>query len=264
MRPRPYIGITGFTDVAQVAGVLDLLPLRSNRLIMAGVLVSDKTLRGMPSRRYPQRYPHPVREKLPKIFLGNARLLNLVHFNTHEPSNLYQDLCLAQELAGPCCHGFQLNMAWPDPRQLGWYRERARFERKTIVLQCGPTALKEVNELPRKLAARLKEYSGLIDYVLIDPSGGTGTDFQVLSIVAYVRELFAEFPTLGVGIAGGLHGQNVVEQLDIPFRYFSRAGVSIDAEGKLRDPQTDKLSIEACREYLQRADTLAAQHTAAA
>lgn len=255
MRPRPYIGITGFMDAAQVAEIINLIPLRSSHLIMAGVLVSDKTLRGLPHKKYPERYP--AVENLKEIFRAFPRMLNLVHFNTHEPKKLFEDLQLAQRLAGPHCHGFQLNVVWPSPTAIAKYRATAPAGRQTVVLQCSALALLEVGANPRKLCVRLKEYEGLVDYVLIDPSGGTGTDFQVLPIIAYVRELFAEFPTLGVGIAGGLCGQNVSSQLDIPFRYFGRTGLSVDAEGKLRDPQTDKLNIDACRDYLQKVDTKA-------
>ena len=112
-----------------------------------------------------------------KIFRGYRNLLNLIHFNTKEPEKLFDDMCLAQDLAGPNCHGFQLNIAWPDKRVLERYKKYALFHHKTIVLQCGGNALREVGS-PFNLGLRLRDYEGLVDYVLVDPSGGLGKEFD--------------------------------------------------------------------------------------
>jgi len=61
---------------------------------MIGVLVSDKTLRGEPNM-WPNRFP-PV-EVIKEIFttaseVGDALTLRVVHYNTHEPSALGDQL----------------------------------------------------------------------------------------------------------------------------------------------------------------------------
>lgn len=158
MRPRPCIGITGFTARKQIDWLFDSLPKNFSRPVMVGVLVSGKTLHGQPNK-WPERYPKA--EVLKTLFPSNENALNLIHFNTKEPQNLFEDMCLAQDLAGPNCHGFQLNIAWPDRKVLEDYRNKAPFRQKTIVLQCGGKVLDAVARNPSMLAERVRVYEGL-------------------------------------------------------------------------------------------------------
>jgi phosphoribosylanthranilate isomerase len=164
-------------------------------------------------------------------------------------------MCLAQDLAGPNCHGFQLNITWPEPKALERYKTRAHFNNKTIVLQCGNKALEVCRNDPIELVMRLQEYEGLIDYVLIDPSGGHGQEFNVPVAMDYFAKL-DRLPWLGFGIAGGLHAGNLDRLSSLVAEY---SDFSIDAEGRLRDSQDD-LNIEAARAYLQAADNLLPHH----
>src|SRR5438105_4591331 len=109
MRPEAYIGITGFVARKEVDEVFAALTKDTNRLVMVGVLVSDKTLAGE-KNKWPQRYPKP--DVLSTIFRSYRNALNLIHFNTKEPNRLLYSMSMAQDLAGFDCHGFQLNIAW--------------------------------------------------------------------------------------------------------------------------------------------------------
>lgn len=258
MRPQPYIGITGFTHRDQINAVVhDALPVDTDRLVMAGVLVSNRTLRGE-TNKWPNRYPKP--EGLKDIFPRYNCLLNLIHFNTKEPDKLLDDMCKAQDLAGPNCDGFQLNIAWPDKKVLEQYKTRAQFKRKVVVLQCGARAIQEAGS-PGNLGLRLHQYDGLIDYVLLDPSGGLGKEFheaEMHAMLYYAREYTWPI-TFGLGVAGGFHAGNL-ERLQPLLKEFD---LSIDAEGKLRG-QDDHLDMAAASLYLRKADQLFRQYRKAA
>ncbi len=249
MRPRPYIGITGFTKEQEVAEILDTLPPDWNpkRLVMVGVLASGKTIRGIPNK-WPKRYPEV--KDLGSVFTSDSVALNLIHFNTKNPENLVEELCLAQSLAGQHCHGFQLNIAWPDKEALATYRIKRGGE-TTIVLQCGGKALADVDHSPEKLREKVAEYRDLIDYVLVDPSGGLGKEFD-LELARGCFSSLSQIPDIGFGIAGGLSADNIdrLEPLLAEFPNFS-----IDAEGRLRD-ENDNLNVPVSVDYLLSAGLL--------
>lgn len=248
MRPQPYIGITGFTHRDQINAIVhDALPLDTDRLVMAGVLVSNRTLRGETSK-WPNRYPKV--EKLKDIFPRYTCLLSLIHFNTNEPEKLLDDMCKAQDFTGPNCDGFQLNIAWPDPKVLEHYKAKAQFRNKTIVLQVGNKAFDEVERRVVKLAYKVLEYQGLIDYVLVDPSGGLGKEFDC-DFASDCFNFLRKVPDVGFGIAGGLHPNNL-ERLRPLLKDFE---FSIDAESKLRNTE-DHLDMAVSSLYLHKADHL--------
>ena len=234
----------------EVGCVLGALPEDSDRLVMIGVLVSSKTIRGE-ANKWPMRYPVP--DALCRIFPSYEyqNLLNLLHFNTKEPEKLFEQMCVAQELAGPYCHGFQLNIAWPHKNTLKRYLRFAAAYEKKIVLQCGGKALDLCGRSPAKIAERVREYEGLVEYVLIDPSGGLGQEFDLTFAANCFREL-QKVESIGFGIAGGLHADNL-DRLRPLLREFP--DFSIDAEGRLRDAD-DNLDIDKARAYLKAADVL--------
>jgi phosphoribosylanthranilate isomerase len=212
---------------------------------MVGVLVSGKTLKGLPNK-YPRRYPKPAH--IQNIFTSHPDVLNLIHYSTDEPEVLMDEMFRAQEAAGQNCHGFQLNVPWPAKKTLMSYKKAAFFTSKVIVLQCGKQALLQCDFSANKIAKRVKEYDGLIDYVLVDPSGGLGHRFDT----PFARRCFEELEklsTLGFGIAGGLKVDNL-RRLQPLIRQFS--DFSIDAESGLRD-QDDNLDTETAGAYLKEA-----------
>lgn len=250
MRPS-YIGVTGITSKDQAECII---PSKHSAAIMIGVLVSSKTLRGE-TNKYPNRYPKP--QELGKIFGYWQNTLNLIHFNTKEPEKLLDDMCLAQDLAGPNCHGFQLNIVWPDRRVLGQYKRHAQFEHKIVVLQCGTEAMREFGNDAANIAKQVMKYEGLIDYVLIDPSGGVGKEFDVefaSECFTYLRDI----SSIGFGIAGGLEANNL-DRLRPLLRKFPN--FSIDAEGRLRNAE-DHLDIRKTQDYVTAAMNLYKEYAA--
>jgi len=244
---KPYIGVTGFMTPGEVGEVLDALPTYYTHQVMVGVLASDKTLDGL-DNKHPRRFPRIERVK--DLFPDDERALNLVHFNTHRPERLTDDLIdLTQRYGGPNMHGFQLNVAWPDPKQLLTYKKICQPKR--LVLQLGGAAVAEVEGSARKLANRVAQYAYIATDVLLDPSGGVGREFDIARAIEYLRAM--RDLGLGLGVAGGLSASNLIRLIEPIAAEFP--DISIDAEGKLRDGNDD-LDLREARRFVTHAATI--------
>lgn len=245
MKKIPYIGVTGFMNQEQVQNVLknrNIHPSIVGRRLMVGVLVSSKTLQGL-ENKWPMRYPKI--KDLGTIFSSDPSCLNLIHFSSDDPGNLYDELVKITELVGPHLHGFQLNIPWPEKEQLVKYKEF--YPDMQFVLQLGVEAFEEKGHDITRVYNAVVEYGELIDYVLLDMSGGKGTPLDSERIKNLVSE-FTPLGYLGVGVAGGLYAGNIKEQLtDIVKRY---PDISTDAEGKLQS-ENGGLNLSEVRQYLE-------------
>ncbi len=247
MRPKPYIGVTGFMTRSEVQHALHALPANPSHKLMVGVLLSNTTLKGL-SNSWPNRYP--AGEAIRKIFVKHPHALNLFHYNSNQADDgiVLSDLLFAQNFPRSDCQGFQLNMCWPSPKILSGYKAQQDFNQNFVVLQCGRAALEAVGNSGRALASRVEEYLGLIDYVLIDASGSLGKDFD-LSLAHECFDYLSDLPNISVVIAGGLHAQKIGR-----LRILKNAhpGLSIDAEGTLRDDH-DNLDLPKVTRYISAA-----------
>ena len=244
MKKKPYIGVTGFMSPDEVNETLrDINFKKANRLLMVGVLASAKTLVGQ-TNKWPNRYPKW--ENVKNIFQENDNCLNLIHFNTKEPDQLTFHLNSMTDAVGPKLHGFQLNIAWPNPESIARYKDV--HPDKVIVLQVGGHAFSMVNHEPEMVEDMVKSYLGLIDYVLLDPSGGLGQELNPFAMRDYLLALAKHEKQIGLGVAGGLSAGTVkiLEPLikDYP-------NLSIDAEGRLRTEIGDNLNVPVTRGYIQ-------------
>ena len=248
----PYIGITGFTSPAEVADVVAALPTEPERLLMCGVLLSNALLTGESSDA-PNRCPPP--DAIAGILSADPRCVNLVHYRPQPGANLADALARATEVGGPNCHGVQINatrgVPWPDPAALVAYRERCQPSR--IVLQAGREAMASVDGDPTRLAQRCADYAGIVTDVLVDASEGLGLPLDAARSAEYLEAIAEAAPDLGLVVAGGLCAENVSELLSPLLPRW--AGVSIDAEGRLRDGN-DVLDVGAAVAYLRAAAEL--------
>ena len=244
-----YIGITGFTSPAEVAGVVATLPPEPERLLMCGVLLSNALLSGQASDA-PNRCPPP--DAIAGIFSDAPRCLNLVHYRPRAGVNLADALSRASEVGGPNCHGVQINATrgapWPDPATLVEYRQRCQPSR--IVLQAGREAMASVDGDPTRLAQRCAEYAGIVTDVLVDASEGLGLPLDAARSARYLDAIADLTPDLGLVVAGGLYSDNIEELLSPLLPRW--AAVSIDAEGRLRD-EDDVLDVGTAVAYLRAA-----------
>ena len=245
---KPYIGITGFMSGDEVRAMLNLMPKNCSRKLMVGVLTDWRTLNGLTPNKWPNRYP--AIKEIPGIFTDHPVVLNIAHYHTRELTTLHWQLENLVRSCGPNLHGLQLNIAWPHPMLLKLLR--AKHPGVDIILQIGDAAFEIIKHSPERLAAKItEEYDGLIDRVLLDPSGGTGKEFDPAEIAEYLSALKKtrlDFGlNFGLGVAGGLSSKNLrhVELLLSKF-----PDLSIDAEGRLRNPD-DHLDLREAGEYIR-------------
>lgn len=246
---RPYVGVTGFTKPSEVAAVLAALPAAPSRALMVGVLASWKSLREIPLKpQWQKQFPPPP--VIHQLFLGDPRVVNLVHYSMEEGQEhfLSDDLSRIHDLAGSSCHGFQLNVPWPSAYALDTYRKTVGTTTR-IVLQIGQRALVVCGGLPDVVANCLGHYVGTIDDVLLDPSGGRGHPLEPVSAHAFLGAIADRQWSFGLGVAGGL-GPDTLDCVAPLVEEFPN--LSIDAQGRLRTTDND-LDIDAATRYVAKA-----------
>ncbi len=240
-RPRRYVGITGFMHAQEVQEAVRTFAEAAGEDadLMVGVLVSRKTLDGLPPGQ-PGRYP-PVAE-VPGIFATaqTPPCLRLIHYNSREPDVAGQ-LARLSSAAGANADGFQLNIAWPDPDDL------RRVPACRLVLQVGGQAMKEAGGTPEGVVRRLAPYEGIVTDVLVDPSGGRGLALDVDAASRFVETIAHAYPALGIGVAGGLSADTIADVAPLLRRF---PFLSVDAEGRLRDAD-DRLDLAKATAYVQ-------------
>jgi phosphoribosylanthranilate isomerase len=244
---KPYIGITGFTRNADVLTCLSAIPAEIERLFMVGVLLSSKTINGG-TNKYPVRYPHY--NSIKDIFTNDSRCLNMIHYVTDDKTKLVKQLLDAAEIGGENCHGFQLNIVWPDIDMLKEVKKE--LPNHKFVIQCSGGAMRRFeNEIessvPKLLHTVVKEYqvAGVIDYLLIDPSGGRGKAFDAQTTIKMLAPHFDQ-EDYQLGVAGGLKCETINNLIPVMAKY---PFLFWDAEGGLRDTD-DSLIVNAATEYL--------------
>ncbi len=244
-----YIGITGFTQPEQVASALASVPQYVQRLLMVGVLASYKTMQGEPASN-PRRYP--AREDIAGIFSEDWRTLNLIHYNSRNPNEIFLQLREVLEWGGQSCNGLQINITWPDNHAIGALRRR--YADKKIVLQVNQQAMNDCEANAKMVAKRVSVlYGDDIDYVLLDPSGGTGTVLEPVSMISYLYELAVlrdeRRQSFELIVSGGLCSQNMIRLLT-PLRR-AMPDIGIDVESGVR---TDDILDDAkVRAYIREA-----------
>lgn len=119
-----------------------------------------------------------------------------------------------------------------------------------VLLQCYGKIMQQHS--PAQIRELLKQYEGLVDYVLLDASHGQGKRLNVEQLKPYIDELYG-IDGIGLGIAGGLDARIVAQEL--PALLADYPELSFDAEGKLRLPETGsyKLDQATTTQYLQSA-----------
>ena len=243
----PYVGITGFTTPEEVGAVIQSLSSSPERFLMCGVLLSNALLNGATSDA-PGRCPLPG--SIAGIFSSDPRCLNLVHYRPRAEADLAETLARAMAVGGVNCHGVQINAIrgapWPDPLVLQEFRDRCHPRR--IVLQIGREAMKSAESRPDEIARRCASYEGIVTDVLVDASEGMGVPLDAQRTIRYLAAIAEAVPGMGLVVAGGLCADNLDALLSPLLLHW--AGVSIDAEGRLRDSD-DKLDVSVAGGYLR-------------
>lgn len=244
----PYIGVTGVMSREESEGVIGAWATSGLKTrLMVGVLASSNTLAHQKSR-WPNRLP--LVEEIRNIFVPGDNVLNLIHYNTSHPETLFRQIIEIMRYAGPSCQGIQLNVAWPQHWVLEAYR---KMENSYIVLHIGNRALDICGHEPGKVAQRVSAYKGLVNAVLIDPSGGLGRPFDPNIVAIHLDAVRAVNSWVEVGAAGGL-GPDTLAHLERLIK-FCGPTFNIDAEGLVRD-EVDNLDLNKVRRYFEGAQAL--------
>ncbi len=273
----PYIGITDFTSFEQVQRMLSVFkankrsiadrrwPIHSdmvpwNRRLHVGVMMSYKTLHGLPTK---WAASFPPKEKIAEIF-GSTETFNCLHYADYENRPDFADsLALAMSFCGPNLHAIQLDMVWPDFTQLGkGYYSGCRSLglnplKVDVILQINSVAMaacvstSKFNTDLDILINRMRHYEDRVHRVLIDKSMGKGIGMNAEELRPLVGG-FAEDCRFIIGVAGGLgpHTMHLVEPLVPHFPY-----ISIDAQGQLRSSGNalDPIEWDRAEQYLIKA-----------
>jgi hypothetical protein len=252
---HPYIGITDFMDFAQVRRMLQVFnahkPEGSLQMLHVGVMMSYKTLHGIPSK---WQDVFPAKEMIADIF-GCDEAYNCLHYADYEGhADLWKDLAIAISFGGTGIHALQLDMIWPDPNQI---RRGVRASRKQIevILQIGKDALEVLSNDPDAVLEQLADYEGIVQRVLLDKSMGMGVSMKADELLPFVRAIKKAFPAFGVGVAGGL-GPGTVRLAEPLIKEFP--DLSRDAQGRLRPSRSalDPIDWDMAATYLIEAFSL--------
>ena len=253
MKPKPYVGITGPVTEQEVNYIVTQFAscgysMSSNHLPMLGFLVSQKTLNEehVNNRRYPEfKYLRKLIERT------ENEVLPMIHYNSREMSTLSEQLKRVFDGIYDICKAVQLNIIFPDIKQI------AKIKKELPDLQIVFQASKSVigSKSSKELSEKVFEYGDLIDYVLIDPSGGKGIEINLEHYIDFYNEISSN-ANLTVGFAGGFTGENVVSRVNGLIDRIGHNNFCIDVEGGLRDKITpdygdDILNEDKVRSYLQ-------------
>jgi hypothetical protein len=259
MKRQPFIGITGISSEKEVEWLFEIQKLLEecrNHTINTGVLISEETFNGNPSKI--QRYPEiEIAYQILKLLSSSFR--TVIHYNSRSERPLHEQV---QELfergdiyAKGICHYMQLNIAKPDHAELT--KINKNFPELQTIIQV-PLWLEKYRS-PEVLSEFIREYSSCVSYFILDPSGGRGTEmeeehkhlFQYLAEKAFSPEIFV--------FAGGLSGKNVFSTISQIQTTFPQKIFSIDAEGKLRGGKYegkkvgDQINPQKVKDYLSEA-----------
>lgn len=228
---NPYIGITDFVDFGQVQEMSRVfaahLPQGSKRMLHVGVMMSYKTLHDISSK---WQDAFPPKKRIADIF-SSDEVYNCLHYADYDNNpDLWKSLATAISYGDTGIHALQLDMIWPEPSEIanGVHTSRKQIE---VILQIGKNALEEVGNNPQRVVERLDDYEGVIHRVLLDKSMGKGLGMDADDLIPFVRAIRESFPTLGIGVAGGL-GPETIQLVEPLVRTFP--DLSIDAQGRLR------------------------------
>lgn len=253
---KNYIGITGATCLEEVKALSDLfneseIKRDSSHLPMLGFLASIKTLRGIKTEN--KRYPDF--KKIPALMeMASADIFKTVHYNTRELDTLYDQLDeILKELSpNNLCQGIQLNITFPAISHLKKIKDK--FSDLKIIFQANNGVIN--SGTPSEVAKKIKAYENSIDYVLLDPSGGKGREFDINSSVELYKRIKEKNPNLLIGFAGGFSGENVYNRCLELSDKLDGMRFSIDAEGGLRNRLSEKygddlLNLKKAKKYIQ-------------
>lgn len=250
-----YIGVTDVKSKTQSEILCDVLSDTSNSKVHIGVMTSWRTIT---ENKVPSKWDKvwlPTQD-LHTPFIDSSKVFNVIHYVDYEVGGRSSgsDLIKVFNFGGKNCHGLQLDMIWPSINILEDFK--TEFPEAKLILQVGRSAVSLISEgsnfleTCRRINDRLAFYGGLVDYVLVDMSGGQGIEIDLNYTRGMLDSLMDDFSDqFSFAVAGGLCHTNVhrLENLAKDF-----PNLSIDAQGKLRPSGNfaDPLNIDLAAKYV--------------
>jgi hypothetical protein len=258
-----YISITDFAKPEEVRMMADFFEEHSEGRrdcrLGVGVMMSRKSLNKLETK---WAKVWPKLEEYPALFQSNWLrsihqhvLYNVLHYADYDGIDVCKNLIKAVEVAGGVyvndnpwndgtqhLHAVQLDMIWPDPKELGRFHE-ATGSKLEIILQINSNALDMIDNDPKKLVKKLSEYQFALRRVLLDKSMGRGLGMDAKALLPFARAIKEDSFThrLGIGVAGGL-GPTSLHLLD-PF-LAEMPDISWDAQSKLHPDGNTMIPID--------------------
>lgn len=255
---KPYISVTGVTNLQEARTLTktfnrSLSPESSHQGAM-GFLVTSRTLEGINPR--PSKFP--CVSELPILLAGSKdTALNIIHYNTKNREGLAGQVTklfgLDNIYRDKLCRALQLNVRWPDVNQVDAIR--SALPELQIILPLTPRILRR--QTREEIAESIGKYENLIDFILIDPSGGRGTTFEASWVAPYYRLLKYYYPEKQIIVAGGFNESNLTLRLVQITHALMSGNFGIDAESGLRDKAPGdhygRLSLTRAVQFIEKA-----------
>ena len=251
MTPYNYIGATGIVTAADLYTVRDCCALTpwSHRL-MAGVLVSAKTLRGEWATS--RRYPHASQVDALLTACADAGAWPVVHYNTRANGNALTMELAALVRAFPSMRGLQLNVVRPSPSAVNAFAvDHPHIE---AIVQMNRAAFGDP-PVPADAILYARDYPNA-SHALLDLSGGRGEDIDT----SFAAQVARAWPHAGgLGVAGGLgpDAETTLRALRDDLGADRFAILSFDAESRVRVPVEDPIAGGKHQDRLDRDRALA-------
>lgn len=264
-----YISITDFAKPEEVQMMADFFEEHSNKRqdcrLGVGFMMSRKSINKIDTK-WAKVWPKP--EEYPGLCLSNwgrsihqPILYNVLHYADYDGVDINKNLLKAVEICNfnknlhgmrKNLHAVQLDMIWPDPKELGKFCN-ATDSQLEIILQINSNALEMVDNDPKKLIKKLSEYQYALRRVLLDRSMGRGLGMNAEALLPFARAIREDSFThrLGIGVAGGL-GPKSLHLLEPFLAEFN--DISWDAQSKLRTSGSamDPIDWEYAKEYIKK------------
>ena len=253
---KAYLGITGSTTVEETQQLCDVfstigLNKESSHVPMLGFLVSYKTLYGgkhTTSLRYPD-----VKDLRPMLEIANKIAFTTIHYNTPSYNPLFEEIDYLLNCYLGLIDGIQFNMVKPKREEL---LKIKNYHGVKLILQLNNRSIK--GKTIEQIIRMLQTKYAFVDYILLDPSGGRGKEFDMIKTTELYRQIVRAGIKATIGFAGGFSEFNVYKRVKFLKNNLGNNNFSIDAESKLRkkvgtEYGQDVLVHKKAEEYIRQA-----------
>jgi phosphoribosylanthranilate isomerase len=240
---KPYVGVTGFKtkdEVNEIARMAEKIGYPFSHTVMFGYLASSKRLQNPFSggKRSPA-----VADLASLVSSTPNWAISMIHYFTENKSQMLLEVDYLAKTTN--ANAVQLNIAWPNIADIEKLKEKNSSLQLLLQIPKRATQGLDIYQIVKKT----KDYNALVDYVLIDPSGGEGKEFDMNESVELINELNHAMTHSLIGIAGGFKPENVSERIKtlnllVEKEYF------IDAETGIMT--NNSLDMNKVNSYLQK------------